>query len=373
MLKSSISLSSESNINNPACFKIRRRGFLYGYIDIGEKPAVIEPSEAALLWKGNNPAYLPQFVLSNLEKYSDEIEKSKLMFETITRGGEIEDILDLPEYRERLGERFEMLATRCDDADPQEIISVDFDVMENGEMVMEDVWMRVSHLSFENDDDSLRFRFSFGMEGYDDVSEDFKRQLAAAELCENLFPESAIISKDEKLHQCLSEMVGGDIVMVERIIYFNAPNGGAQFHHDAEKGHLGVVYAQITGETFWFAMSKEDLMDEILLFFKKESNLNALEEAINNELEFNKFVSEANKRDCLSDILGDPAHNTISILLNNVQSFFEQLVENEFGYYLKAGDIMLLPQESMKACAWHSVFTIGDTAGQALSYAIKRV
>ena len=369
----SISLSSESNINSPTCFKIKRRGFLYGYIDVGEKPVAIDSSNAALLWKENKPAHLPAFVYNNLEKYSDEITKSKLMFETIARGGEIEDILDLPEYIERLGERFEMLATRCDDADPQEIVSVDFDVMENGEMIMEDVWMRVSQLSFENDDDSLRFRFSFGMEGYDDVSEDFERQLAAAELCENLFPESAIITKDEKLHQRLSELVGGDFVMVERIIYFNAPNGGAQFHHDAEKGHLGVVYAQVTGETFWFAMSKDELMDEILFFLNSESNLKVLKEAINNESEFNEFVSEARNRDCLSDILDNPAHNAISILLNNVQSFFEQLVNNGYGYHLKAGDIMLLPQESMKACAWHSVFCVGNEAGQALSYALKRI
>jgi len=373
MSKSSISLSSESNSDNPASFKIKRRGFLSGYIQVDEKPIAIESSEAALLWKANKPVHLPKFVVNNLERFSDEIAKSREMFEVIAKGGDIEAILDQTEYMERLGERFEMLATRCDDADPQEIVSVDFDVMENGEMIMEDVWMRVSWLSFENDDDSLRFRFSFGMEGYDDVSLDFERQLAAAELCESLFPESAIITEDQKLHQCLSDMVGGDFVMVERIIYFNAPNGGAQFHHDAEKGHLGVVYAQITSETFWLAMSKEELLDEVLLFLKNESNLNNLKEAVNNESEYNEFVREAMKRDCLSDILDNPAHNAISILLNNVQSFFEQLVNNGFGYYLKAGDVMLLPQESMKACAWHSVFCIGDEAGQALSYAIKRV
>jgi hypothetical protein len=32
---------------------------------------------------------------------------------------------------------------------------------------------------------------------------------------------------------------------------------------------------------------------------------------------------------------------------------------------------MLLPQESMKNCAWHSVFCLGEDAGQALSFAIK--
>ena len=385
MSTTKISLTTADNVEAPNCFKIRRRGILSGYIQIeGESPAV-DIGDIQKRWQANKPVHLPGFVVNNLTSYEQEITKSKLLFETISRGGEIEDILDLPEYVERLGERFEMLATRCDDADPQEIISVDYDVMENSEMIMEDVWMRVSQLSYQDDDDSLRFRFSFGMEGYDDVSEDFERQLAAAELCENLFPESAIITKDEKLQQCLTQIVSDntnnstdgddntDVVMVERIIYFNAPNGGAQFHHDAEKGHLGVVYAQITGETFWFAMAKDALVNEMMIFLAEEENLPFLQEAIANDKEFQEFIEEAADRNRLALALDDPGHNAISILLNNVTLFFEQLINNDYGYYLKAGDIMLLPQESMQACAWHSVFCAGNEAGQALSYAVKKV
>jgi len=33
--------------------------------------------------------------------------------------------------------------------------------------------------------------------------------------------------------------------------------------------------------------------------------------------------------------------------------------------------VILLPQASMDDCAWHSVFCVGDEAGEALSFAIK--
>jgi len=373
MPKPFVALSSESAIDNPACFKIKRRGFLSGFIEVGDEPKSVDSFRAKQLWDENKPVYLPKFVLNNLSQHKKQIASSKQLFETVAKGGEIEEILDSTEYLERLGERFELLATRCDDGDPQEIVSVDFDVMENGEMIMEDVWMRLSWLSFEDDDDSLRFRFSFGMEGYDDVSEDFERQLAAAELCEQLFPESAIITKDKNLNDYLTQIVEGDQVMVERIVYFNAPNGGAQFHHDAEKGHLGVVYAQVTGKTFWFALSKEELMDEVTLFLQDDSNVAELNKALNDENSVCEFVEQIADRDRLSSILDDSTHETISILLNRVQGFFEQLVNNGFGYRLNEGDVILLPQESMKACAWHSVFCLGDEPGQALSYAVKRL
>ena len=57
-----------------------------------------------------------------------------------------------------------------------------------------------------------------------------------------------------------------DLVYVERIVYFNAPEGGAQFHHDVERGHLGVVFAQLSGRTAWLTLSTEQLLDAMQNF-----------------------------------------------------------------------------------------------------------
>ena len=50
------------------------------------------------------------------------------------------------------------------EGDDQEIETVLFDALDNGEVVAEDLWAKVSWLSFFEEDSSLRVRFSFGMD-----------------------------------------------------------------------------------------------------------------------------------------------------------------------------------------------------------------
>src|SRR5690606_9896389 len=47
----------------------------------------------------------------------------------------------------------------------------------------------------------------------------------------------------------------------ECIVYSNAPGGGAVFHHDADPGQRGVVYAQLLGATVWLACPKRELAE----------------------------------------------------------------------------------------------------------------
>jgi len=367
-----------SNINankaNQPIFSIERRGIKSGCINIGSSHVDVTPSDKRQLWKDNKPILLINYLSNSISDYQENIRFSEALYRAILAGTEIDELLDQPAYLSRFGEKFELLSTRFDESDRQELISVDFDVMENGELAMEDIWMRISWLSFLEDDESLRFRFSFGMEGFDDVSLDIDRQLAAAELCDRVFPESGIVCDNEMLRQLLMTVAGiKNLRYLERIVYYNANKGGAQFHHDAEKGHLGVVYAQLTGQTLWFALSKKQLMSEIQLFLAEEENKKELQSVVKTKSGYEQLLKAACDLKLLENLLDDPANEEISELLNETVGFFNQLMNKGYAYVLKPGDIILLPQQSMKNCTWHSVFCLGEKAGQALSFAIKDV
>ena len=369
---SDIAVSSDDSQQQIFC--VERRGIKSGCINIGSPQADVTLNEKMQRWKANEPIVLEKFLSNSLGEYSQDIDSSESLYRALLDGTEIDELLDQPKYLSRFGEKFELLSTRFDESDPQELISVDFDVIENGELVMEDIWIRISWLSFLEVDESLRFRFSFGMEGFDDVSLDLERQLAAAELCDKVFPESAIVCNNEALRRLITDIAGvQNLRYLERIVYYNANKGGAQFHHDAEKGHLGVVYAQLTGQTLWLALSKMQLMSEIQLFLADEENKKELESVVKLESGYAQLLESANDFELLGNLLDDPANEAISEFLNESVLFFNQLVNKGYAYVLKPGDVILLPQQSMENCAWHSVFCLGEKAGQALSFAIKDV
>jgi len=353
-------------------FPIVRRNIHSGWVNIGRPSPELIPNDITDRWIKSQPIFLSKFLTSSLPSYTANIEYSKKLYAEIIAGQAIDCLLDEPEYLTRLGEKFELLSSRFDESDRQELVSIDFDLMENGELAMEDIWMRISWLSFIETDKSLRFRFSFGMEGFDDVSLDIERQLAAAELCDRIFPESRLISHNESLKELLKKTLSvSDLYFLERIVYYNAKNGGAQFHHDAEKGHLGVVYAQLTGETLWLALSKQELMDEIQLFLSEKDHLEDLRSVVKKGVGYERLIKLTQDRVLLEQLLDDPSNDEIGELLNELPAFFEQLVNNQYAYVLRPGDLILLPQQSQQNCAWHSVFCLGEHAGQALSFAIK--
>jgi len=360
-------------------FHLLRRGIDLGYVQLDKKAAAPDVKSIFALWQANRPVYIPAVLNDELSRHATAISQSRLLYEAVLNGDEVEDLLDAAPYATSFGERFQILSSRIDEADPQEIISVDFDVMAGDQLLMEDIWMRISWLSYHEEDESFRFRFSFGMENFDDVSEDPQRQLAAAELSQCVFPESAMLTENEALITMLRDALNiSTFNFVERITYFNAPNGGAQFHHDAEKGHLGVVYAQVTGETFWLALSRAELINEMMQFMRDEKNLATLATLFTDSLSsdarvFQVFCEVLKDKAQVSAMLKDPANEAMSVLLNESKPFFKRLVDAGYAFHLTAGDVILLPQASMDDCAWHSVFCVGDEAGEALSFAIKPV
>ena len=313
---------------------------------------------------------LPAVCKAGLAQYAKNIEQSASLYESILDDQECDHLLNQPPYLDRIASNFECLGSSINEGDDQEIETVLFDAVESQDIVAEDLWVKVSWLSFYEQDASLRFRFSFGVDHIEDVAADAKRQYYAAQLTDAVFPESKLITQNPVLASTLVKVLGSSAVkFVERIVYFNAPEGGAYLHHDRERGHAGVVYAQLSGSTCWLALSKQQLMTEIVQFVSHcEANdwVTSIDPSARQEL-----IALAASPERLASELETFANLSLINLINQTSEFVQQLCNQGHARILNPGDAILLPQEGEMSCCWHSVFCIGEETGQALSFAIR--
>lgn len=365
-------IAQQKGLKAPALLK--RRGTALGWVSATDKPPTIDVHEAARAWADANAYVLPGFVHNQLGAHQRHIERSLRLMAQVAAGEEVAALFAQPRYIDRTTAQFEMLSAFQDEGDDQEIETVEYDAVEGGEVVGENLWCKASWLSFEEDDASLRFRFSFGMVGYEDVAADPARQRYAARLTEAIFPESAIISQNPRLERWLQTMLNIERpAYVERIIYFNAPNGGAQFHQDVERGHLGVVFAQLHGRSGWLACSKSQLMDAIEAFVTGPENATALIELLPDTDALQQLQQKSAQRSQLNEWLDERDNEPLELLLNRCPGFYRQLIGKGYGYILDPGDVILLPQKSLDECAWHTVFCLDDFPGESLSFAVRSV
>jgi hypothetical protein len=247
--------------------------------------------------------------------------------------------------------RFVAAGVSVDLGDEREIAKVHAELPRPGRAPLADLWAKVSRISRDPRDDSLRIRFSFGAERLDDWRSDPERAAGADALAEAVFPECRRITGDRPLAALLRRWTGGPVRCSERIVFSNAPGGGAEFHHDAEEGQLGVAYAQLRGRTAWLALSKRGLAAELAA----------------------RGVGGrrgAGPRGALRRLdRHDPALDRV---LNRTPSFTRRLVEGGRLYVLEAGDVLLLPSHGPDDAAWHSVFALGRRPSLAHSYGLFR-
>ena len=344
--------------------KLMRRGFSLGETKENDQKT-IDPSRA---WEKGMPVYLPAAIKPILADYSENIVEANSLYKALLDQQECDDLLDQALYITRLQTNFESLGSSMNEGDDQEIETVLFDALENEDIVAEDLWIKVSWLSFYEQDASLRFRFSFGMDHVEDVAADKQRQHYAALLCDAVFPESRIITDNQDLQKKLKKIIDSEeLNFVERIVYFNSPQGGAYLHHDLERGHAGVVYAQLSGTTYWLALPKYQLLDELKLFIEQCKNSHwpeTLTKQMRDEL-------SAFTKDELAQALETFSNTTLIHCMNETEEFVQQLISHGHGQQINEGDAILLPQENLSNCCWHSVFCLGEETGQALSFAIR--
>ncbi len=366
------SLAQQQGLLAPVLLK--RRGTTLGWIAACNQASSIDAKAAAQAWRNSDAYALPGFVRDKLDSHHGHIDQSLTLMAQVAEGTEVAELFEQPPYIERTTPQFEMLSSFQDEGDDQEIETIEYDAVDSDEVVGENLWCKASWLSFEDDDASLRFRFSFGMVGYEDVAADLTRQHYAAQLTEAIFPESSIISSNPKLEDFMQQVLGTEkIAYVERIVYFNSPNGGAQFHQDVERGHLGVVFAQVHGRTGWLACSKTQLMDEIVSFVNDPANVAALAALLPDESMAQALSQKSKERQQLNSWMDNRDNEPLELLINRCPEFYRHLIEQGYGYILNPGDIILLPQKSIDDCAWHTVFCLDDFPGESLSFAVRAI
>ncbi len=328
------------------------------------------PEQLAQDWQNNRAVLWPQAFSHALDSQKPAFEQSLQTMIALLKGEELDLLIEKEPYQSRL-KGFPLVSSVHDEGDPQEIHKLFFDAERAEQDDAQDLWCKASWLSYDDEDASLRFRFSWGMEGIEDVSLDLEQERAAAQLCLAMFPESALLQQHPRLRQQMQEALNCDAIdYVECIIYFNAPNGGAQLHHDVERGHAGVVYAQATGSSFWLALNTDQLIQEIRHFAQTQAAL--LPALCTDKNETSRFIALCSDAQQLRKTLQETPTEALEKLLNHCPEFLHQLCTHEHAFVVQAGDFLLLPQRDLDHCVWHAVFCLGDEPGEALSFAVRK-
>lgn len=347
---------------------LTRRGVDVGWIGEAKRPTMPALSDIRRRWQDAKPCLLGGFLINEVTVHQEPINQSLQMMKQVLKGKDCADIFSAQPYADLLAPHFELLSSFFDESDPQEIVTVEFDVVDNDAVLMENLWVKLSWLSFEKNDTSLRFRFSQGLQGFDDLPQDLLGESWAAQLTEAIFPESAIVTANVRVQSLLQNVLGIEQAeFVERIIYFNAPGGGALFHQDVERGHLGVVFAQLHGRTAWLTLSKLALVEEIQAFLTQPHGYKQRMSKTDQD----KLRLEAQSSERMSAYLESADNEPLTNLLNHTPEFTRFLIERGHAFILYPGDLLLLPQHDAEHCAWHSVYCLDDFAGHALSFAVR--
>lgn len=155
------------------------------------------------------------------------------------------------------------------------------------------------------------------------------------------------------------------------MVYFNAPNDGAQLHHDVERGHAGVVFAQLSGSTFWLALAKPTLMDNLIEFVGDVGRQDDIAAVLPSPADQQQLRQLCQHRQHLTDYMEEPDHELVEAIFDRCPAFVQHLINAGYSHTLVAGDVLLLPQRDIDNCVWHSVFTLSDHPGEALSFAVR--
>src|SRR5687768_16500976 len=336
----------------PRRVELLRRGIHHGSLEpLAPPPAA--PEDLERNYRLGEPILLRGWLAVDSKRARARIEATRRWLERLRAG---EDFAG--GVRERLARRRKgspvarVTGTSVDLADPREIEKVHCELAVKGPAGKE-LYAKLSWIAEDDSDESLRVRFSFGNERASDWRRDEKRAACADRLAELVFPECELLSRHRALFALLEGLCDAPVRLSERIVYNNAPGGGASFHHDAEPGQLGVVYGQMSGSTGWLALSRHRLAIELA--------------AASARTPLARRVGTPAKAD---RALEDPKLPALERLLNHDPRLTRRLVEAGAFYRLEPGDVLILPSPSRQACAWHSVFALGKRPSVAHSHGL---
>ena len=342
-----------------ATISLVRRGVEHGNFPVRRVRGVDLASRAARadcrgLWASDRSIHLPGALSASLREHRPAIRATLALFER-ARG-------DKAEFQDEVWSRlegsrtFEPAGVAIDLGDPCEIQKVFADALRGGRRAARDLWAKLSWVSQDERDDSLRIRFSFGSERLQDWMEDPRRSVWADRYAEAVFPECAAVVANEPLVRLIESLTGRRARFSERIVFSNSPGGGAIFHHDAEPHQLGVLYGQLAGETAWIGLPKRELAAELAAAARGAAQKRAAGTPA-------QALAALNQEDAPQ----------LARLLNETPRFTRRLVERGHLIRLRAGDALLLPSHGEDDVCWHSVFALGERPSLAHSYGIFAV
>ncbi|MEE2940514.1 MAG: hypothetical protein VX460_09035 [Planctomycetota bacterium] len=244
-----------------------------------------------------------------------------------------------------------------------------------GGPAVSDLWVKSQGLSTHPEDASLRVRFSAGAEVLDDASRDSHRHRLVAQLAERFVPELAALHRDGELRSLLGEWLRARPLLTQAICYWNAPGGGALFHHDAfdepaADRQRGVLYAQLTGATAWLALSLDDLVARLREFVEplEPADVAGLCGAPGEGATIAALLaSDAH----LKRELAAPGCGRLAPLVNLGPQFTSFLADAGHGYVVSEGDVIVLPNHGLESTCMHSVFCASEEPAFSLSLALR--
>lgn len=328
---------------------LRRRGVRHGRFAYSAPTLPPERAQREL-WERDRALHLPGILTRGLPRFRLQTRRSLALFD----GLRAQKVVFQDEVRRRLRARKEFFpsGSAVDENDIREIEKVYVDGMRGKRFAARGLYAKLSWIAYDERDESLRIRFSFGSEKLLDWQKETRRAPWANRYAEALFPECAALAGNRALRAVLERRIGRRARLCERIIYNNAPGGGALFHHDCEPAQRGVIFGQLAGETAWLALPKRELARHLTLFARTPH--------------LKRLAGTPAK--ALRALDGDDER--LHTLLNETPAFTKHLVEHGAFFHLRAGDALLLPNHAWNDTCWHSVFALGERPSLAHSYGV---
>ncbi len=337
----------------PGRLALARRGVNHGALERGLAPPAV-PLDIEGRFARAEPILLRGWLPISSPRARVEIESTRRWFERLRGGADfsagVRERLDASASGPKSSAR--IVGTSVDTADPRELEKVHVDSLCHGR-AGRDLYAKLSLIAAEERDESLRVRFSFGSERDGDWQGHARRALAADALAQWVFPESKLFAQHAGLGKLLQRLCGRKVRLSERIVYSNAPDGGASFHHDAEPRQLAVVYGQMCGATAWLALPRPELAEELAAMARAGA--------------IRRPIKRPEQAMAALEATDAP---WLDLVLNQDPRLTARLVERGAFYKLQAGDILILPSPSRELCAWHSVFALGHRPSVAHSYGL---
>lgn len=366
-----------------ATLELSRRGRWHGewaVLEPEDESGPPDPGRLAARWREARPIVLPGVLDDTVEALASELDRADSDRELLSRAGGLRRWLAA--RSEDLAPHFRISGRDLSHADPErDLQRCGLTFVAHPERAssrtVRDLWLKTGWLSTHEDDASLRLRFSFGREVDDDGSADALRHGLVTRLAEACLPESAALHEHPDLGAILETLCGEPITYSQHIAYWNAPEGGALFHHDAfgdpdVSGQRGVLFAQLTGHTAWLALSIEDLATRVIEFLGalQDGELHWVRSQVFGD-EFPNALALAADRERLVSELGLPGCGSLGRLCDRGPEFTSFLADAGHALVLSPGDALLLPNHGTRRTAMHSVFCAGERTGYALSLAVR--